>query len=149
MAFANVYYFAGPGTDDGDSICTEPLDASQYEDGGWTCTRYDSFVSSLEMLLNGEWFFFGDFPRSKNSVVSMLYAFIIGVILLNIIIAVIIGAFERIKDNSEKAFWSNRYFFLVGGDVDSITRLFSFCCGYSVSTQGSLGLGVIKQIVFF
>lgn len=126
LAFANIYHFVGPTSDD-DSICNGTLDQTQFDDGGWTCSRYDSIVSSLTMALGGGWLFLGDYPHSKQSVVSMLYAFIIGIFLLNFIIAIMNGAFNRIKEKSKKVFWSNRHQFLVG-DVESIERLIKCCC---------------------
>lgn len=70
----------------------------------------------------------GDYPHSKQSVVSMFYAFIVGIFLLSFIIASMNGAFKRIKEKSKRAFWSDRHQFLVE-DMDSMERLFNkYCC---------------------
>lgn len=55
----------------------------------------------------------------------MFYAFIIGIILLNIIIAVLSAAYENIKDNSDRAFWSTRYS-IIAKDTNSMLRILNF-----------------------
>ena len=132
LAFANAFYLAGPRishNEKEEDICKQVIgeDAvirnftqEEYDEGGWTCTRYDSFISTLNMLFSGDFLFSGTYPYSIQSVLSMIYSFKIGIILLNIIIAVISDAFG--KNNSELASWFNRYQFLAY-DVVSMEKL--------------------------
>ncbi len=91
---------------------------SEFEDGLWTltCAHFHYFVSWLSILRSGGW-----------SSLPMLYTFIIGIISLSITRAttVPIGGLDRIRENGDKSFWSNRYRLLL--DVDIIEKLFTLC----------------------
>ena len=131
LAFAHMFHFIGPpdetmcALEDGQE--TLDLTQDQFDAGGWTCTWYHSYVSTFHTLLSGDWQFLNDFPPTRQSVLSMFYAFVIGIVLLNMIIAVISIAFSSISENIDQAFWSQRYRFLMG-DVISMVSIFD-CCG--------------------
>mmetsp|Transcript_16284 Transcript_16284/g.24429 ORF Transcript_16284/g.24429 Transcript_16284/m.24429 type:complete len:893 (+) Transcript_16284:130-2808(+) len=132
LAFAHMFYLTGP---EDESLCanlrSDTLNMTPdefFDEGGWTCTWYNSYVSTFHMMLSGEWHFLNDFPPTRQSVLSMVYAFVIGIILLNIIIAVISIAFQGVSENIDQAFWSQRYRFLIG-DVLSMVSFFRRCCG--------------------
>jgi len=61
LSFANAFYFLGPGPNDEDGICDEEemrnFAEKEYTRGGWTCTRYDSIISTTNMFLGTDWLF--------------------------------------------------------------------------------------------
>lgn len=78
----------------------------------WTCSLNDSYFHSFAMLLSGDFLFF-DSPSGLRSTLSFIFAAVIGIILLNILIAVVNDSFKQVEDNSEYAFWLGRLRFIV------------------------------------
>ncbi len=127
FAFAHLFYFAGPrGEECGDS-------GLSFGDGDWTCSRPKAYVGVFHMLLTTDWPLLGTYPLDIQAILSILYAFVIGIVLLNLIIAVISTAFDEITSKSEETFWYNRRQVL--SDVNTFYELFKTHC-YEFNQQG-------------
>lgn len=115
-----MYHFAGPYDETICDIHTNPdlsiMTDDQFLNGAWACTRQNSYLSALIMLLNSEWHFLEN-PKGVQSLLSIVYAFVLGVLLLNIIIALISIEFQDVILNSERAFWHSRYQSLCEADT--------------------------------
>ena len=144
-AFAPMFSFAGPPGQVEGTACTPAGIADGV--GYWACTRSESYISTLNMMLSGDYPFLGDYPHTQQEVLSMCFAFVIGVILLNVIIAVISDAFAEITDNSDKAFWADRYKFLA--DVDSLQNLFRIPTPSTLRCNCSSSVRWIAEKLFF
>jgi len=102
MAFGHMFYVAGP---------PNGITCDEYDNGGWTCRLSDSYFQSFAMLLSGDWFFLNG-PTGVQSVLALIFAFLIGILLLNIIIALISNIFTDVEKDGQKAFWLSRLRFV-------------------------------------
>ena len=102
MAFGHMFYVAGP---------PNGITCDEYDNGGWTCRLSDSYFHSFAMLLSGDWFFLNS-PTGVQSVLALIFAFLIGILLLNIIIALISNRFTDVEKEGQKAFWLSRLRFV-------------------------------------
>ncbi len=107
-SFAQMYYIAGVGTPNCDT-----------DDNHFNCSRMGSFFQSFAMLLSTE-FQFLDWDEVKKDklgrqqiLVSICFALIVGILLLNILIGVVSNVFEEVTAKSENTFWSTRLSFMV------------------------------------
>ena len=115
MAFSHSFHAIGP--PDG-IVC--PLDTSNstilsegWGDGNWSCALESSYIQSAVMFLSGDWVYLDNVHGiGIHTLLSMSFAFIVGILLLNIIIALISKIFTEVENNSEKAFWSSRLRFV-------------------------------------
>ena len=117
MAFSHMFHAAGPL--EGASSCHGGYDSEDL----WTCSLSDSYFQSVAMLLSGDWVFF-DSNKGLHSGLAMIFAFVIGILLLNIIIALISNVYTDIESNSQKAIWASRLRFVV--ELGSMRSVFSF-----------------------
>jgi hypothetical protein len=147
MAFAHMYYAAGPPSGIKCPYGSEPaLNDDKYVEGGWTCELSDSYFKSFTMLFNGEFAFF-DKVSGVSSTLSIIFACVIGIILLNILIAVVNDSFVKVEGNSENAFWLGRLRF-----VNELTDIKKFleslfpCWNQSKSEQKKNELDRLKMI---
>ena len=85
------------------------LIAEAQEDSNETPESY--YFQSLELFLGGGFDVNG--PSKIATVTSTIFAFVIGILLLNILIAVISSEFTKVVANGTSAFWRNRLNFLV------------------------------------
>ncbi len=118
IAFSQMFYVAGSGMD-----CT-----------GWQCNANSAFFQSSVMLLSTDWDFMdwndfqweGDVLSGSNNwlltAVAFLFAIIIGILLLNMLIAVVSNVFTEVSEASENAFWETRLLFMV--EINAIRRHF-------------------------
>ncbi len=94
----------------------------------------DHYVSNLHIFLTSE-FEFEEKPIYDNVFyVRILFAFTIGILLLNILIAVISNEFTEVMANSKRAFWKNRLVFIVE-ITSTLSWLSSFLCRCRNSKQ--------------
>ena len=75
----------------------------------WQCDVKSAFLQSSFMLFTTE-FPFLDWKHDNTAdpqqqVVSVLFAFVVGILLLNILIGVVSNVFEKVSESSENAFW--------------------------------------------
>jgi hypothetical protein len=76
-------------------------------DIGWNQGISLSYFKSLNMLLSDDIWDFGN-GSELSSLLMLLFAFITGILLLNVLIAVISNVFTKTYDDAEKVFWENR-----------------------------------------
>ncbi|GFH44501.1 hypothetical protein CTEN210_00975 [Chaetoceros tenuissimus] len=113
ISFAHMFHVAGPLSNVScldESITSVKELRDEYQT--WTCSLNDSYFHSFAMLLSGDFLFF-DSPSGLRSTLSFIFAAVIGIILLNILIAVVNDSFKKVEDNSEYAFWLGRLRFIV------------------------------------
>jgi len=107
IAFAHMFYVANVSTPNNSITCKQ-----------WTCSLSNSYRHSFAMLLGEDPDFFLDSSFGINSTLAICFGFIIGVLLLNIIIALVSDVFSSIRHDSEKAFWERRLRFV--NEIDSM-----------------------------
>lgn len=74
---------------------------------GWNHSLGLSYFKTMTMFLTDGGWDFGD-GSELTSLLMLLFGFITGILLLNVLIAVISNVFTEVFDNAEKAFWQNR-----------------------------------------
>jgi len=120
-AFAHAYYIAGP---DDTELCNDMAAYLSKEEfnlaGGFTCTRSKSYEYSFFAL------FAFEVPSGVPQWIPYFYAFIMLILLLNIIIAVVVHEFEDVVNESELTFWSDRLVIVNELDFCSGTHCSSF-----------------------
>jgi len=139
MAFSHSFHALGPLK----GHC--PLNAINgtiWEERDWTCSLGNSYFESAVMFFGGDWVYLDSY-EGAHSWLSMIFAFIVGILLLNIIIALISNAFTEIEGNSAKAFWVNRLNFVIGLDIiksmfTPLTKVLDFCQGPLEKWRGAL-----------
>ena len=122
-AFAHAFWHLGPPkSSDGEYLvnCGNMTDAD-YENGGWMCTLKDSYFHCYSMVLSQDWSFL-ERATGVHSVFMFLFAFAIGILLLNIIIAIISTKFTEVEQNGERAFWLKRLRFV--NEMQSFNSLY-------------------------
>lgn len=100
------------------------------------CGRADSYFQSVAMLLGGDWVFF-DNNKGLHSELAMIFAFVIGILLLNVIIAVVSNVYTDIESNSQKAIWASRLRFV--NELGSMRSAFPFLniCSFKEASSSS------------
>jgi len=93
-----MYYF------DQTNECVSGADWAGSTEGWTSCAITDSYLKSLSLFLSGEW----DFEEKSGVTLMFVLSFIIGILLLNIVIAVVSNVFTEVTENAERAFWENR-----------------------------------------
>jgi hypothetical protein len=87
----------------------------------WECTITSSYFQSFAMLLNANFEFLDWKPDNwQQTAVSFCFAVVVGILLLNILIAKVTNVFTEVTDESQTAFWTNRLDFV--GEVNAIMR---------------------------
>ena len=122
-AFAHAFWHLGPPkSSDGEYLvnCGNMTD-TDYENGGWMCTLKDSYFHCYSMVLSQDWSFL-ERATGVHSVFMFLFAFAIGILLLNIIIAIISTKFTEVEQNGERAFWLKRLRFV--NEMQSFNSLY-------------------------
>jgi len=95
---------------------------TEHFNNGWkTCRVWDSYINSFQM------FFFDDnwnFGERSEILVMFIFALVIGVFLLNMVIAVVSNKFTEVHANANFVFWGHRLDLLT--DIEAIWDLFPF-----------------------
>lgn len=121
LAFAHMYYATCPPPGiQCSSGSASTIEDAQYLDGAWTCELSDSYFKSFTMLFDGDFEFFDEWSGIQSTL-SILFASVIGIVLLNILIAVVNDSFVKVSDDGENAFWPGRLHFLY--EVDDISKV--------------------------
>jgi hypothetical protein len=118
-AFAQAFWQLGPPrslSDDGTYLpvvdCSSDLsDEDYYDNGGWMCRITDSYFHSFSMVFTNDLSFLHR-ATGAHSVLMTIFAFTIGILLLNIIIGLISSVFEDVEKNGQRAFWLKRLRFI-------------------------------------
>jgi len=107
LAFANMFHVRYS-----DVEC--PINENEFEDAdevsfirNWACndSAFESFKRMLYMFLtDGNWYF----DHKRSEILMATFAFVIGILLLNIVIAVVSNKFTDVQNDAEKVFWVRR-----------------------------------------
>jgi len=101
IAFAHVYYIAGPTDINCDKV---PMDDEDPEKSGrWACTLQESYRHTFDHFMDFE------IPKGVPIVINYAYGFVMLILLMNIVIAVISTSFDEVMRESELTFWSERF----------------------------------------
>lgn len=99
----------------------------------WCENVRKSYTTSLA------WFLSGDLWNFDKSL-TYIYAFIIGVLFFNIVIAVVSNRFTDVQNDAEHSFWLHRY--SLTQELYSVRRMFSFVpdvCKWNRSVYSQIG----------
>jgi hypothetical protein len=108
-AFAQMFFIASAG------------DRCNDEGTEWECNISSSYFQSFAMLLTTNFEFLDWKPVNwQQTAVSFCFAIVVGILLLNILIAKISNVFTEVTDESQTAFWTNRLEFVA--EVNAIMR---------------------------
>lgn len=121
--FAHVFILANAGNND--FLCSAGEGSDLLD---WTCTISASYFETIILLLTGEMAFSNREDGFANMAPSMLFGFAMGVLFLNISIAVITDAYNDVKVYESKRFTRNRLAFAAGSQsLLSIILYQRFC----------------------
>merc|ERR1712038_1092361 len=86
----------------------------------WTCNLSSSYAQTFSILITSNWSFLDDEAEGFQTTISYAFAFIVGILLLNILIAIISDSFSEIERVGEVEYWKYRLNF-----EDETQRLYS------------------------
>eukprot|EP00979_Chaetoceros_neogracilis_P008156 scaffold1802_cov162-Chaetoceros_neogracile.AAC.6 len=128
-AVAHIFHALFP-LIDGSSCYTSNLEDQDCE---WTSSLTQSYFHTFAMTLTGDWEFLTS-NLGPLSYLAMIFAFTMGIILMNMVIAVISNKYTEVEAKSEIAFWESRLRYIV--EVESMKsinfmsgRMCCFGCG--------------------
>lgn len=136
VMFSHIFrmYFFDPNNE-----CT--TDADWVSTDGWTsCAITDSYLKSLSLFLSSEW----DFEEKSGVSIMFALAIIVGILLLNIVIAVVSNVFTEVTENAERAFWENRISWIA--EMNLMLALFKCVCipgEKNIDTRKSMSKSII------
>eukprot|EP00979_Chaetoceros_neogracilis_P006963 scaffold1422_cov175-Chaetoceros_neogracile.AAC.1 len=112
-AVAHIFHALYPLLDE------SPCFTSNLEDQDceWTSSLTKSYFHTFAMTLTGDWEFLTS-NIGPLSYIAMIFAFTMGVILMNMVIAVISNKYTEVEAKSEIAFWESRLRYIV--EVESM-----------------------------
>ena len=88
----------------------------------WECNISSSYFQSFAKLLTTNFEFLDWKPVNwQQTAISFCFAIVVGILLLNILIAQISNVFTEVTDESQTAFWPNRLEFVA--EVNAIMRI--------------------------
>jgi len=108
-AFGNMFYIARLVED---RECVLQDDESGLLEG-WFCTVADSYFTTFTMFLSNDWVYFNKPSLSLSTQLAHLFALVIGILLLNILIAEIGNIYTEMRERGRLAFWSRRLSYVV------------------------------------
>ena len=119
IAFSQMFFIAGT------AVC----DYSEGSNQEWQCSARSSLFQSFGMFLSTEYDFMtweNDSNKSMLETIAFMFAVVVGILLLNILIAVVNNEFTKVSEASENAFWTTRLDIMV--EVNEIRNfVLSFC----------------------
>ncbi len=114
IAFAHMFQVIGPA---GETKC-DKLEEDLGDDavkwvkaGAWTCDIQDSYFQSFAMIFGGSWRFL-DKRIPTLSIMSIVFAFLVGFVLMNMLIALISNRYTAVEQESQTAFWVHRLLYI-------------------------------------
>jgi len=118
-SFAHMYYIAG--THD-EEFCNnvDKLTVAEFDSiGGFTCTRKASYIYAVTNLFTFQT------PTGVPRLIPFLYAFVMLILVMNVVIAVVCTAFEEVLNESDMSFWSDRLITVneLGSFISFVPRL--------------------------
>jgi len=128
-AVAHIFHALYP-VIDGSPCYTSNLEDQDCE---WTSSLTKSYFHTFAMTLTGDWEFLTS-NLGPLSYIAMIFAFTMGIILMNMVIALISNKYTEVEAKSEIAFWESRLHYIV--EVESMKSIASmsgqmchFYCG--------------------
>eukprot|EP00979_Chaetoceros_neogracilis_P013256 scaffold3751_cov300-Chaetoceros_neogracile.AAC.7 len=115
-AVAHIFHALYP-LIDGSPCFTSNLEDQDCE---WTSSLTKSYFHTFAMTLTGDWEFLTS-NIGPLSYLAMIFAFTMGIILMNMVIAVISNKYTEVEAKSEIAFWESRLRYIV--EVESMKRI--------------------------
>uniref|UniRef100_A0A7S3Q9T1 Ion transport domain-containing protein n=1 Tax=Chaetoceros debilis TaxID=122233 RepID=A0A7S3Q9T1_9STRA len=116
--FAQMSFIAGTGKRSG----MECIDRDNYNATGWECHASSSFFHNFAMFLGQkesaylDWNAYDWEPEATNNwlqaTISLFFSIVVGILLLNILIAVVSNVFSQTQEDSANAFWTTRLGFM-------------------------------------
>eukprot|EP00979_Chaetoceros_neogracilis_P007663 scaffold1626_cov176-Chaetoceros_neogracile.AAC.3 len=122
-AVAHIFHALYP-LIDGSPCYTSNLEDQDCE---WTSSLTESYFHTFAMTLSGDWEFLTS-NIGPLSYLAMIFAFTMGIILMNMVIAVISNKYTEVEAKSEIAFWESRLRYIV--EVESMKRIDSSSGSY-------------------
>jgi len=115
-AVAHIFHVLYP-LIDGSPCYTSNLEDQDCE---WTRSLTKSYFHTFAMTLTGDWEFLTS-NLGPLSYLAMIFAFTMGIILMNMVIAVISNKYTEVEAKSEIAFWESRLRYIV--EVESMKSI--------------------------
>eukprot|EP00979_Chaetoceros_neogracilis_P000361 scaffold86_cov169-Chaetoceros_neogracile.AAC.4 len=115
-AIAHIFHALYP-LIDGSPCYTSNLEDQDCE---WTSSLPKSYFHTFAMTLTGDWEFLTS-NLGPLSYLAMIFAFTMGIILMNMVIAVISNKYTEVEAKSEIAFWESRLRYIV--EVESMKSI--------------------------
>eukprot|EP00979_Chaetoceros_neogracilis_P006237 scaffold1256_cov149-Chaetoceros_neogracile.AAC.1 len=115
-AIAHIFHALYPLLD-GSPCFTSNLEDQDCE---WTSSLTKSYFHTFAMTLTGDWEFLTS-NLGPLSYLAMIFAFTMGIILMNMVIAVISNKYTEVEAKSEIAFWESRLRYIV--EVESMKSI--------------------------
>eukprot|EP00979_Chaetoceros_neogracilis_P003213 scaffold553_cov184-Chaetoceros_neogracile.AAC.13 len=115
-AVAHIFHALYP-LIDGSPCYTSNLEDQDCE---WTSSLTKSYFHTFAMTLTGDWEFLTS-NIGPLSYLAMIFAFTMGIILMNMVIAVISNKYTEVEAKSEIAFWESRLRYIV--EVESMKSI--------------------------
>lgn len=96
-----------------DRECVLPDDEESGLLEGWFCTLGGSYFTTFTMFLSTDWVYFNKPSLSLSTILAQLFALVIGILLLNILIAEIGNIYSEMRERGRLEFWSRRLSYVV------------------------------------
>lgn len=77
----------------------------------WTCNLSSSYAQTFSILITSNWSFLDEEAEGFQTSISYAFAFIVGILLLNVLIAIINNAFSNIERSGDLEYWRYRLSF--------------------------------------
>ena len=92
-------------------ICADNGDSNPNQELNWTCNLSSSYAQTFSILITSNWSFLDEEAEGFQTSISYAFAFIVGILLLNVLIAVINNAFSTIERSGDLEYWRYRLSF--------------------------------------
>eukprot|EP00979_Chaetoceros_neogracilis_P006201 scaffold1233_cov164-Chaetoceros_neogracile.AAC.1 len=115
-AVAHIFHALYP-LIDGSPCYTGNLEDQDCE---WTSSLTKSYFHTFAMTLTGDWEFLTS-NLGPLSYLAMIFAFTMGIILMNMLIAVISNKYTEVEAKSEVTFWESRFRYII--EVESMKSI--------------------------
>lgn len=92
-------------------ICAVNDNSTPNQELNWTCNLSSSYAQTFSILITSNWSFLDEEAEGFQTSISYAFAFIVGILLLNVLIAVINNAFSTIERSGDLEYWRYRLSF--------------------------------------
>eukprot|EP00551_Chaetoceros_affinis_P011234 CAMPEP_0203672164 /NCGR_PEP_ID=MMETSP0090-20130426/7743_1 /ASSEMBLY_ACC=CAM_ASM_001088 /TAXON_ID=426623 /ORGANISM="Chaetoceros affinis, Strain CCMP159" /LENGTH=1111 /DNA_ID=CAMNT_0050537419 /DNA_START=102 /DNA_END=3437 /DNA_ORIENTATION=+ len=118
ISFAHMFYMWSISSLD--SCPVEKIDDQNVTSVDWTCNLSSSYAQTFSILITSNWSFLDDEAEGFQTVISYAFAFIVGILLLNILIAIINNEYNTTERSGDVEYWRYRLNF-----EDETQRMYS------------------------